>query len=596
MSDIIITLDATDAIKDADKLTRSLDRLELKAKEVKRAVKKFLLAGNVTLKAKRLATDMRTIQTQINARKIFARVLLRVDKRSLKGLQSQIRTHTGRGAGLLTEMGMKKAPGGGWFAAEKPPIDKFFPVGEKDPRYGTFKTHEKEQVEISKRMEKAKKELKDFEKVGERIRKKAPKTAMDTRIAYDDLNTTLNASANAYRQGNVSQKEFARVIQKSGKQTKILEKEHKKLKSKTFMNIQAETGITDATTSGLVQTFEKLSDNTIWGIPQIYEAYKTLRKEGLGANAAIKQIMPTLKIARNADMDLAKAARMAAHDTMGLREQYLKLDKEVSRSSGESWQKLKKSIANVFEGVYMKMEPRLVEVLERLNSFIRENKDNLIAGLEKLAEVVLNISEFFAGATLNIINFIGEANKLSKIKQQEGLFEQLADYQQSLNTWKAVEKKLQKRIDAGKKVAPEYFKTVSATVIRLTAKVENLTKKIRDLNTITGKVEPLKGETDITYTEADRLKGYQSAFSKMKGISDEYYRYRLKQINIEETKQVAMFTKAGDAGSVAFAVLAAAHEKYNLHWQQQSNYMGQNAKLFKATSIMSDDYYRDETT
>jgi len=716
MSDIVITLNAEKAVTNADALTTALDRIENKAKDVKRVVKKFLLAGQVTLKAKRLATDMKTIQGQINARKLFARVLLRVDKRSLKGLQSQIRTHTGRGADLLKEMGMKKTPGGGWFASQKPDyqkaniqlkrlatkwgvidayekstmktiggigallsnqtiaqtkilatqkarynvlkqhkmlmakptppkkpdplgLDKHFPPGVTDPKGDQrFAKRIRDRIIDPKEIKQSTKALNQYEKVIRQIDKKTPRTVEGTRKSYQDLKDDINAMTMSYAKGNVPLNEYNKFMKKSKGEIKTLNKEHKKLNktvrrgrgffmnftmaltavaasmfiwqkvkqvmikvisygnelSKTFTNIQAETGLLDASSSGLVKTFEQLSDDTIWGIPEMYDAYKTLRKEGLGTKAAIDQIIPTLKIARNADMDLAKAAKMAAHDTMGLREQYLRLDEAVSKTAGESWGKLKKSIASVFEATYMKMEPKIIETLERLSSFIKENKESLIAGLERIASVVLKISEAFVGATTNMAAWLGKTAEVTEGSALKKQYDVLAGSLDRLTT-------LKKKAEDAPFIAFSFFPEKAEQLRKkriagLDKDIQNVVKKMivaaKKIKEI-GKTEI--EETGMTYNADDRLKGYKELFDKTGEMSAKFFQIRGKEIVAFHNRHQAMWKEIGDTGTQTLATLAASIDAYNLKWQNQSAYMKQNAELFKFTGKMSDDYYNKLT-
>lgn len=682
MSDIIITLDARDAIRDSNALTTALDRLENKAKDVKRAVRKFLLAGQVTLKAKRLATDMKTIQTQINARKLFARVLLRVDRRSLKGLQTQIRTHTGRGADLLREAGMKKTPGGGWFATEKPELTRlqkseaaYNRIGKKIESilYSQKDMHApmppKKVAELDSWNRKLSSASKIIQKLGGDPSGYIPPKRKITQIAepYDkefkrsaDLQRSLSARgkiaardikslgmSKEYKRigdsvsrlnagllsGTTTQKKFSSELKKAKGGMGALDKSHKKLNktvrrgrgffmnftmaltavaasmfiwqkvkqvmikvisygsklSDTFMNIQAETGITDAATSGLVKTFEQLSDDTIWGIPEMYDAYKTLRKEGLSADKAIAQTIPTLKIARNADMDLAKAARMAAHDTMGLREQYLKLDEAVSKSAGESWQRLKKSIANVFEGTYMKMEPDIIKALERLGSFIKENKESLIAGLERIASAVMNISEAFAGATASMMLWLG---KTADITEGAGLKKQYNVLAGSLDMLMNLKKKAKDAPAIFFHLFPEEAeKRREKRIANLDKDIKTVITKMKDFAKKMQEIAKPEIETGMVYTEEDRLKGYQELYNKTGKMSARFFQQRGEEIVQFHDKQQAMWKEVGDTGAQTLATLAASIDAYNLKWQDQAAYMKQNAEIFKFTGKMSNEYY-----
>jgi len=277
---------------------------------------------------------------------------------------------------------------------------------------------------------------------GEITQKQFNKHVTDTETRMKKLDKSIGGTNKTVRQGRGFFMNFtmaltavaaAMFIWQKVKQviTEVVDK-GKEL-STTFAKMRAETDILTDATGGFASQFQSMSKGTIWGVTDMYEAYKELQRQGLGADAAMRQIIPTLKIARNEDMELADAANMAAFNTMGLRDQYLRLDDEMQKTGGEAWDKLKRSISGVFESAYMRAEPAIIKTLESLSKWVDDNAEELIKFFKRIIEIGTDLLYFFTRVGGAIAKFIGNLidlqNAEDKLTKAEKLEKKLAQYE-----------------------------------------------------------------------------------------------------------------------------------------------------------------------
>jgi len=484
---------------------------------------------------------------------------------------------------------------------------------------------------------------------GEITQKQFNKHVADTETRMKKLDKSIGGTNKTVRQGRGFFMNFtmaltavaaAMFIWQKVKQviTEVVDK-GKEL-STTFAKMRAETDILTDATGGFASQFQSMSKGTIWGITDMYEAYKELQRQGLGADAAMKQIIPTLKIARNEDMELADAANMAAFNTMGLRDQYLRLDDEMQKTGGEAWDRLKRSISGVFESAYMRAEPAIIKTLESLSKWVDDNADELIKFFKRIIEIGTDLLYFFTRVGGAIAKFIGNLidlqNAEDKLTKAEKLEKKLAQYERmekdilaqiniqasfkvkepdmeaakkSLSNSLTVEDMtISPKVTVKPDIVPPDEKVVREIVDQFSTMEDTFTpatiKSAGDLEKQLSKVRTeiiaikkelaaeAPKETGVLKPKVEDItKAWQYVYDQTGRMTERFYQSQMDKAVESGNTHISTLKKIGDTGGARLALLAQRTAVYNLEWQKLAPYMKEHQDYFETTSRMSDKYF-----
>lgn len=175
--------------------------------------------------------------------------------------------------------------------------------------------------------------------------------------------------------------------------------------SDVLTKIQAETQLSRSETEDFANTLRDMAEGTVFTIEDLYGAYKELRNQGLGYKEALDKSVITSKIARNEQLKLADAAKIAAYDVHQLAEYYSRYNDIASQTTAkDAWAILKKDVSEIIEKLYRAGEPFFVVAIEGLKPIVIV-----------LIALIAGITAAFAAALAPVAAILGSLKEMADV-------------------------------------------------------------------------------------------------------------------------------------------------------------------------------------